>query len=1143
MIKNFRGFMMTERMWQAIILTLSGAVVLLTSWYTMQGITTVFIHLYYIPIVLLAYHYRNKGVILSVLLSLFYLAFTIICNLDNPVEIGSAFFRTLIFIAIAMLVAYLSENLVMAGDLLRISGDIQEGIIQNANVWLMVLEKDGWIREWNRAAEEMSGYAAGEVLGKNTIWKLIYPEPGYRKEITGKISEIIAKNNFLENLRTTITCRDGSKKIILWNTKVLPHESGQSPRFIAVGVDITERTHAEESLRVSERKYRTLFENMLEGFAYCRMIYDEQGRPADWVYLSVNHSFERLTGLFSVEGKRVLEVLPDIRALTPELFDMYGRVASTGAPETFEIDFKPLKSWLRISAFCPEKGYFVAVFDDITERKTSQDRIQHLLRVQEGQLRIINTSPAVAFLWKAEENWPVETVSANISQFGYTMDDFMSGTILFSSIIHPEDLGRIGGEVEYNSTHHIDDYTQEYRLIGKDKKEYWVSDYTHIRRDASGTITHYEGIILDISDRKRAEESLKETNDYLQSLFDYANAPIIVWDPGFRITRFNHAFERLTGRIEKEVIGQHISILFPESSRESSLEQIGIALAGEHWETVEIPVLHVSGKVRTVLWNSATLFDEDGKTVITTIAQGQDITERKEAEEALHESRQLFSDIISFLPDPTFVIDTTGNVLAWNQAYEKISGIPAADMIGKGNYEYSIWQYGKRRPVLIDLVLHPDQDFGRMGYAGIRDEGLSVMAQTELLRPDREKLIFALVASPLYDAKGAVIGAIESMRDITRLKKTEDELAQLNADLEQIVRDRTQALHEEIVQRKHAEQAVQDVLTYTRSVIEANPDLMVVLDLAGTILDVNAAAELLTGIPRDQLIGTSYSRYLIDNTTPEDILNQLREKGRVEYTIQLIRTDGHLTPLSVNSTLFRGKDAADARIIVAAHDITRQKQDEAAIRASLDEKVLLLREIHHRVNNNLQIIISLTKLQIRTLEDPWMKQVLAETQNRVRAMSLVHEKLYLSENLSSIDLYDYTRFLATQLFASYGIDHRRVTLLTEIGKIALDIDTAIPLGLVLNELISNALRHAFPDNRSGTLSISSHVRDNLITLVIKDDGPGLKPGFDWKETDSLGLRLTNSLVDQLGGTIEKGPGTGTMFIITLPSKSTGGSRT
>jgi PAS domain S-box-containing protein len=393
-----------------------------------------------------------------------------------------------------------------------------------------------------------------------------------------------------------------------------------------------------------------------------------------------------------------------------------------------------------------------------------------------------------------------------------------------------------------------------------------------------------------------------------------------------------------------------------------------------------------------------------------------------------------------------------------------------------------------------------------------------------------------MIASPLYDAKGAIAGAIESVRDITRIKRTEYELAHLNANLEQIVRERTEALNEEIVQRKHARQEVLDILTYTRSVIEANPDLMAVLDTNGTILDVNAVAELLTGVPREQLIGTPYSRYLVDNKNPHEILTHLIETGKAEYTIQIRRTDGHITPLSVNSTLFRGKDASEARIIVAAHDITRQKQDEEAIRASLNEKVLLLREIHHRVKNNLQIIISLTNLQARTMVDPKMKQAMAETKNRIRAMSLVHEKLYMSENISSIDLADYTRYLATQLFSFYGVDHRRVSLKNDIAKIPLDINTAIPLGLILNEIISNALKHAFPDDRSGTISISGRSDGGLLTLDVKDDGIGLPSGFDWKSAESLGLRLINSLVDQLGGTLDLGKGPGTEFIITIPPK-------
>ena len=144
------------------------------------------------------------------------------------------------------------------------------------------------------------------------------------------------------------------------------------------------------------------------------------------------------------------------------------------------------------------------------------------------------------------------------------------------------------------------------------------------------------GTVQDITERKLAEEALRETKDYLENLFNYANAPIIVWDPVFRITRFNHAFERLTGRSASEVIGKKLDILFPEQSREESLAHIQRAVAGERWEVVEIPIQHVDGSVRTVLWNSATLYAPDGKMPIATIAQGQDITERKLAEEALH---------------------------------------------------------------------------------------------------------------------------------------------------------------------------------------------------------------------------------------------------------------------------------------------------------------------------------------------------------------------------------------------------------------------------------------------------------------------------------------------------------------------------
>jgi PAS domain S-box-containing protein len=424
-----------------------------------------------------------------------------------------------------------------------------------------------------------------------------------------------------------------------------------------------------------------------------------------------------------------------------------------------------------------------------------------------------------------------------------------------------------------------------------------------------------------------------------------------------------------------------------------------------------------------------------------------------------------------------------------------------------------------------------------LNYSDIHWEGHTVTAQAEITRPGREKKIsLSLIVSPLIDAQGKITGAIESMRDISHLKETEAELARINQTLEEIVRDRTRALEEEVAQRMHAEKSVQDALSYTRSVIEANPDLMVVLDGKGTVLDVNASTELMTGLPREKIIGSSCFIYIVDDGTQRDTFLRLLEQGRIDNVIEVRRTDGHITPLAVNATVIGGSIGAETRIIVAGHDITRQKHDEDVIRASLDEKVILLREVHHRVKNNLQIIISLVNLQMRQTDDPVVKQIMSETQNRVRAMSLVHEKLYRSESLSRIDFADYTRFLATQLFSFYGTDTRRVQLDFVMGKIMVDINTAVPLGLLMNELVSNALKHAFPNGREGSIRISGGYEGDLITLVVRDNGAGIPADLDWKNTISLGMRLINSLVDQIDGTIALDRKNGTAFTITVKGK-------
>jgi PAS domain S-box-containing protein len=160
------------------------------------------------------------------------------------------------------------------------------------------------------------------------------------------------------------------------SSMVLRAESGQITGYVSVNRDITGRKRAEEALRKSEERYRELFENMMDGFAYCRMSFDDKDCPVDFVYLAVNTAFERLTGLKNAVGHRITEVIPGIKEAHPELFEIYGRVAMTGQPERFEVYFKPLAMWMSIAVYSPTEGYFVTVFDDITERKRAEEALR-----------------------------------------------------------------------------------------------------------------------------------------------------------------------------------------------------------------------------------------------------------------------------------------------------------------------------------------------------------------------------------------------------------------------------------------------------------------------------------------------------------------------------------------------------------------------------------------------------------------------------------------------------------------------------------------------------------------------------------------------------------------------------------------------
>jgi two-component sensor histidine kinase len=211
------------------------------------------------------------------------------------------------------------------------------------------------------------------------------------------------------------------------------------------------------------------------------------------------------------------------------------------------------------------------------------------------------------------------------------------------------------------------------------------------------------------------------------------------------------------------------------------------------------------------------------------------------------------------------------------------------------------------------------------------------------------------------------------------------------------------------------------------------------------------------------------------------------------------------------------------------------------VRNQLEEKTLLLRELDHRVKNNFQIIMSILSLQARKVADPTLQLALNESRNRIRTMATVHNRLLSHQDLSRIDTVGYARDIISRLLSLYQIEPGRVSTTLDIPDILIDINTAIPIGLILNELISNSLKYGLPEEIPGEISLVIHDEGTELTILCRDNGPGLPEDYDWKNPDTVGLVLVLSLVGQLQGTIEKEPGPGTGFFIRV-QKVMNGSR-
>jgi PAS domain S-box-containing protein len=468
---------------------------------------------------------------------------------------------------------------------------------------------------------------------------------------------------------------------------------------------------------------------------------------------------------------------------------------------------------------------------------------------------------------------------------------------------------------------------------------------------------------------------------------------------------------------------------------------------------------------------------------------GRDITERKQVEDALRESEAKYKYLVETSQNLIWECNAEGRFTYLNPEWESVLGYKLDEMLGRSFGEFQPPEISAR-----DL-----KEFSRhlAGGAVKGYETVYIASSGEL-----KNLLFNAI--PMFDHEGNIAGTQGTATDITKLKQGEIEL--------------------------------KNTANQLRTNIDRMPIGYILWDENFKALEWNQAAEKIFGYTKKEMIGKRPVEFIVlKEVRPfvnEVIKRLLSGEDKVSYSEDgnNITKDGRIISCMWHNATFVDTDGNTTAVLSMVQDITERKKEQDNLSQSLKDKEILLREVHHRVKNNLSVIMALLQLQANNADDNKIISMLEDTRSRIMSMSLVHEKLYQSEGISTIDLDDYISTLISRIFVSLGISQEKIKYDLSISRIDLNLDVLIPLGMILNELITNSIKHAFKGD-SGSISISLSASGEQKTLTYYDSGVGLPESFEINKITTLGLKIVSTLTKQLKGELDITSAPGARFTI------------
>jgi len=463
---------------------------------------------------------------------------------------------------------------------------------------------------------------------------------------------------------------------------------------------------------------------------------------------------------------------------------------------------------------------------------------------------------------------------------------------------------------------------------------------------------------------------------------------------------------------------------------------------------------------------------------------------RKKTGEKLRESERKYRTLIENIQDGIYILDSFGKFTFVNEVIVKRSGYPAEWFLDRS---------------YLDIISEKDREHVQT-YLDEVMEGKTQIFDLSYPVKSGNLLHLETHVAPIFDG-AKVIGSLGVSRDIT--------------------------------ERKLMEETLRESEEKYRTIVEESFDGLFITSPEGKIIDMNKKGVMMFGYDtKEEILSLDLERDVYANPSDRKrILLLVNTQGSAEYEVVVKKKNGETMITHCSMTAVKDQSGVITSYRGIIRDISERKRAEAQLHASLREKELLLRELHHRVKNNMQVISGLLDLPAALSGNQERRKMFHDSQSRIHAMSLVHEKLYGSKDFARIDLVGYVNTLSQDLFQTYKINPGKIDLIIQTdGDVYVDINKAIPCGLILNELISNALKHAFPGDRHGELQIIIRETKNTeIEIIVRDNGLGLPDEVDIHQPGSVGLHLVNGLVkNQIDGQIEIRRNAGTEIWIKFP---------